>query len=245
MNDNQKTNYILFAVILSLGLIIASLVIGNTWRKVSRGSVTITVTGSAQKEIKADLAEWNANFSASSTTLADAYSKLQANNSKVKTYLISKGFSADKLKFSSINTTTLYILNDKGASTNQISGYKLSQDVSIESNEIDKIDQLSREVTELIVQGVEINSFPPQFFYTKLSDLKVEMIGLASKDAKTRAEQIASSTGNTIGEVRSSKMGVIQINAKNNTEVSDYGVNDVSSLDKTITAVVTMSFSIE
>jgi hypothetical protein len=71
------------------------------------------------------------------------------------------------------------------------------------------------------------------------------MIGLASKDAKTRAEQIASSTGNTIGEVRSSKMGVIQINAKNNTEVSDYGVNDVSSLDKTITAVVTMSFSIE
>lgn len=245
MNDNQRTNYIYFAVILSLGLIIASLIIGNTWRKVSRGSVTITVTGSAQKEIRADLAEWHANFTAVSSTLSEAYAKLQANNSKVKAYLISKGFPADKLKFSSINTQSLYILNEKGTSTNQISGYKLSQEVSIESNDIDKIDQLSREVTELIVQGVEINSFPPSYFYTKLSDLKVEMIGLASKDAKTRAEQIASSTGNKIGEVRSSKMGVIQINAKNNTEVSDYGVNDVSSLDKTITAVVTMSFSIE
>lgn len=245
MNDNQRTNYIYFAVILSLGLIIASLIIGNTWRKVSRGNVTITVTGSAQKEIRADLAEWHGNFTASSITLPEAYSKLQANNLKVKSYLVSKGFTADKLKFSSINTQTLYVLNDKGTSTNQISGYKLSQEVSIESNDIDKIDLLSREVTELIIQGVEINSVAPSYFYTKLSDLKIEMIGLASKDAKTRAEQIASSTGNKIGEVRSSKMGVIQVNAKNNTDVSDYGVNDVSSLDKTITAVVTMSFSIE
>jgi hypothetical protein len=245
MNENRNTSYIYFAVILSLGFIIGALIIGNTWKKVSRGSVTITVTGSAQKEIKSDLAEWHATFSAISPALADAYQKLQTNNSKVKSYLVSKGFAAEKLKFSSVNTQTLYVLNDKGTSTNQISGYKLTQDVSIESNEIDKIDQLSREATELIMQGVEINSFPPSFFYTKLGDLKVEMIGLASKDAKTRAEQIASSTGNTIGEVRSSKMGVIQINAKNNTEVSDYGVNDVTSLDKTITAVVTMSFSIE
>jgi hypothetical protein len=245
MNDNQRTNYIYFAVILSLGLIIASLIIGNTWRKVSRGNVTITVTGSAQKEIRADFAEWHADFTSTSSTLAEAYSKLQSNNSKVKSYLVSKGFPADKLKFSSINTQPLYVLNEKGASTNQISGYKLSQEVSIESNDIDKIDQLSREITELIIQGVEINSSAPSYFYTKLSDLKIEMIGLASKDAKTRAEQIASSTGNKIGEVRSSKMGVIQVNAKNNTEVSDYGVNDVSSIDKTITAVVSMSFSIE
>ena len=108
-----------------------------------------------------------------------------------------------------------------------------------------KLTSYHREATELINQGVEFNSSAPEFLYTKLSDLKVEMIGLASKDAKVRAEQIASSTDNKIGEVRSSKMGVIQINAKNSTDVSDYGMNDVSSLDKTITAVVSMSFSIE
>jgi hypothetical protein len=83
------------------------------------------------------------------------------------------------------------------------------------------------------------------FYYTKLSDLKIEMIGLASKDAKMRADQIAISTDNEVGEVRSSRMGVIQINAKNSTDVSDYGMNDVSSLEKTITAVVTVSYSIE
>jgi hypothetical protein len=100
-------------------------------------------------------------------------------------------------------------------------------------------------ITELINQGIAINSQAPKFLYTKLSDLKIEMIGLASQDAKTRAEQIAKATGNSIGDVRSSRTGVMQVNAKNSTEVSDYGINDTSSLEKTITAVVNVSFSID
>lgn len=245
MNDNNKSYLLPFAVILSLGFIIGALIIGGTWKKVSRGNVTITVTGSAQKEIRSDLATWDATFSAESPNMQDAYAKLQVNNKKVKDYLISKGFPSEKIQFSSINTTTLHGRNAQGIATEEVIGYRLSQNVSLESNDVDKVDKLSREATELINQGIEINSMPPQFFYTKIGDLKVEMIGLASKDAKTRAEQIASSTGNQIGEVRSSKMGVIQINAKNSTDVSDYGMNDVSSLEKTITAVVSVSFSIE
>jgi hypothetical protein len=95
------------------------------------------------------------------------------------------------------------------------------------------------------MQEVGITSESPQFYYTKLSDLKIEMIGLASEDAKLRADQIAKSTGNKVGEVRSSKTGVMQINSKNSTEVSDYGVNDVSSLEKKITSVVSVTFSIQ
>ena len=71
------------------------------------------------------------------------------------------------------------------------------------------------------------------------------MIGLATQDAKNRAEQIAKSTGNKVGEVRSSKTGVMQLNAKNDQQVTDYGMNDNTSLEKTITSVVNISFSIE
>ena len=127
----------------------------------------------------------------------------------------------------------------------KIIGYNLSQSVTVESQDVEKIDKLSRMITELINQGIAINSQAPKFLYTKLSDLKIEMIGLASQDAKTRAEQIAKATGNSIGDVRSSRTGVMQVNAKNSTEVSDYGINDTSSLEKTITAVVNVSFSID
>lgn len=245
MAENNRTSFTAFAVIMALGLIITGLIIGSTWRKVSRSNVTITVTGSAQKEIRSDLAVWNGSFSNESKVLTEAYQKLQESNSKVKSYLISKGFPQEKIVFSAVNTQTLYRKTNEGNNTDEITGYRLSQDVSIESPDVDKIDQLSRESTELILQGIEFNSSAPMFYYTKLSDLKIEMIGLASKDAKMRADQIASSTGNEVGEVRSSKMGVIQINSKNSTDVSDYGMNDVSSLEKTITAVVTVSYSIE
>jgi len=242
---NNKPNLTSFAVILALGLIITGYIIGNTWKKVSRGGVTITVTGSASKNIRSDLAEWRGSYTNEASSLTEAYNRLKESSDKVMNYLTSKGFPAEKIVFSSVNTETMYEKTKDGVNKNNITGYLLTQQVSIESGDVDKIDLLSRESTELILQGVEFNSYPPEFFYTKLGDLKVEMIGLASKDAKIRAEQIANSTGDKVGEVRSSKVGVIQINAKNSTDVSDYGVNDTSSLEKVITSVVTVSFSIE
>ena len=252
MENQSRNNYLPFAVILAIGFIIAAFIISGTWKKVASSNVTIAVTGSASKEIKSDLGIWDGSFSNESPSMTDAYAKLLETNSKVKNYLVSFGFPEEKIVFSSINTTELSEQKSRGEmymgerySTGKVRGYRLTQNVMVESQEVEMIDRLSRTVTELINQGISINSNPPRFLYTKLSDLKIEMIGLAAQDAKTRAEQIAKATGNSVGDVRSSKTGVIQINAKNSTEVSDYGVNDVSSLEKTITAVVNVSFSLD
>ncbi len=252
MENQSRNNYLPFAVILAIGFIIAAFIISGTWRKVASSNITIAVTGSASKEIKSDLGIWDGSFSNESPSMTDAYAKLLETNSKVKNYLVSFGFPEEKIVFSSINTAELYEQKSRGEmymgesySTGKVIGYRLTQNVMVESQEVEMIDRLSRTVTELINQGISINSNPPRFLYTKLSDLKIEMIGLAAQDAKTRAEQIAKATGNSVGDVRSSKTGVIQINAKNSTEVSDYGVNDVSSLEKTITAVVNVSFSLD
>lgn len=242
--EEKKRTFIYVSLILAIGLIVTAFIIANTWRYVSRSNVTVTVTGSASKDIKSDYAIWRASYSNEGATLQDAYSKLKVTDEKVKNYLMSKGFTQDQIVMSAINTTTNYVNDQQGIPTSQVSGYSLTKNFSIESKDVEKMDKISREATELINEGVEINSPTPEFLYTKIGDLKVEMIGLAAADAKVRAEQIANSTNNSIGEVRSSKMGVIQINAKNSTEVSDYGVNNTSSIDKTITVVVNMSFSI-
>jgi hypothetical protein len=245
MDRKFNSNAIAIGVIASIGFIIAALIIAGTWRNVSRSNVTITVTGSSAKDIKSDLAKWTGSFSSDAATLQEGYSKIKDSEGKVREYLTSKGIPQDKIIFSSVNTNPVFKINAEGNATEQVMGYKLTESVSIESENVDMIDKLSKESSELIMQGIEFNSMSPEFLYTKLSDLKVEMIGLASQDAKVRAEQIAKSTGNDIGEVRSSKMGVIQINAKNSTDVSDYGINDVSSIEKTIRAVVNVSFSLD
>ena len=159
--------------------------------------------------------------------------------------MISKGIPDNQITISSITTTTLKKRDNEGNETSETTGYTLRQQVEVRSTDVDKIAQIAREATELINQGILLESNAPQYSYTKLGDLKIEMLGEAAKDAKVRAEKTADSTGNKIGAVRSARMGVMQITAADSTEVSDAGISDTSSIDKDVTAVVNISFAVD
>lgn len=229
---------------LAIGLIVSSLILSWAYTGSKKGEDAITVTGSAKKRIKSDLVVWNAGFATQAVQVGDAYKLLSDYVPRIKKYLIDKGVPEDQITVSSISTTTLTKTDENGRSTNEITGYSLKQSVSVTSTDVDRIAQISREATELINQGILLESSAPQFYYTKLGDLKIEMLGEAAKDAKARADRIAESTGSSIGSIRSAKMGVMQITAPESTEVSDYGVNDTSSIEKDVTAVVNVSFAV-
>ena len=244
--NGEKNNYWLNAgVALALGLVLSALIFGWFFEKSRRGDQMITVTGSARKRIKSDLVVWNAAVTYQAPTLAEAYRLLSENVPRVKQYLIGKGISENEITISSISTTTLRKTDENGRELSEISSYSLRQQLDVRSTDIDKIAQIAREATELINQGILIESNSPQYLYTKLGDLKIEMLGEAAKDAKTRAERIAASTGNQVGTVRSAKMGVMQITAADSTEVSDAGISDTSSIEKDITAVVNIGFGVD
>jgi uncharacterized protein len=245
MNGEKQNNIFNAAVALAIGLVVSSLIIGWAYSNSKKGDESITVTGSAKKRIKSDLIVWSASVTAQSAQLADAYKQLSENVPKVKKYLMEKGIPETEITISSISSVQEKARDSEGLESSKITGYSLRQSVQVKSNEVEKVSQIAREATELINQGIFIESSSPQFIYTKLGDLKVEMLAEAAKDAKVRAEQIANSTGNSIGTVRSAKMGVMQITGADSNEVSDYGVNDTSSFEKDITAVVNVSFAID
>lgn len=233
------------AAALAVGLVISSLILGWSYRGSKKADEAITVTGSAKRRITSDLVVWSAGVSAQSPQLADSYKKLTDDIPRIKQYLIGKGIAEDQMTVSSITTTTLKGRDSSGNETSEITGYSLSQQIEVRSADVAKIAQVAREATELINQGILVESSAPRYYYTKIGDLKVEMLGEAAKDAKERAEKIASSTGNSIGSVRSARMGVLQITAADSTDVSDYGVYDTSTIDKDMTAVVNVSFAVD
>ena len=245
MNGERRNYWMNAGVALAVGLVISSLIFGWFYSKTKKGDEAITVTGSAKKRIKSDLVVWSAGVTAQSPQLTDAYKQLSDSIPKIKQYLISKGISENEMTISSIATTTLKKQDANGAETSEITGYMLKQSIDVRSNDVDKIAQIARQATELINQGILIESTPPQYYYTQIGDLKIEMLGEASKDAKVRAEKIAAFTGNSIGAVRSVKMGVLQITAADSTEVSDMGMYDTTTIDKDLTAVVNISFAVD
>ncbi len=244
MDGGKNGGWFNSGVALAIGLVISSLIFGWFYSTSKKGDEAITVTGSAKKRIKSDLVVWTASVSFESTKLADAYRSLTENVPLVKQYLVGKGIAENQITISSISTSKIKRRDASGIETAEITGYSLTQTVEVRSNEVDKIAQIARESTELINQGILIESNSPQYYYTLLGDLKIEMLGEAAKDAKVRAEQIAASTGNRIGAVRSARMGVLQITAADSTDVSDGGISDTSSIDKDMTAVVNVSFGV-
>lgn len=84
-----------------------------------------------------------------------------------------------------------------------------------------------------------------EYFYSKLNDLKQQILADAMADAKMRAEKMAESAGGKLGALRSSSMGVLQITARNSVEISDYGMYDTSAEEKKVTAVVRAEFGIK
>ena len=116
----------------------------------------------------------------------------------------------------------------------EFTGFNLSQSVTVNSKNIAQVEKISREITQLIESGIELNSSPPAYYYTKLSELKIDLLAKAGADAKLRAETIAKNSGTNLGRLTKASMGVFQITGQNSNEDYSYGgVFNTSSKDKT------------
>src|ERR1051325_12095013 len=138
------------AVVLAVGLVVATTIGGWFFVKGKRGDQTITVTGSARRRLKADLVVWRSAVSYQAPVLSDAYRSLSDAVPKVKAYLVSKGIQENQITVSSISSQTLHGRESDGSETSEITGYSLRQELSIRSNDVDKIEKIAREATELI-----------------------------------------------------------------------------------------------
>lgn len=244
MFTERSSNWVNAAFVIAVGLVLSSFIFGWFFAKSRRGDDSVTVTGSAKKRIKSDLVVWSADVSYQASQIADAYTRLSGDIPKVRQYLISKGVAENQITVSAITTTTLKRTDSNGNETGEITGYVLKQSLEVRSNEVEKIAAIARQATELINQGVMVESSAPKFYFTGIGDLKVEMLGEAASDATARAVKIASSTGDSIGAVKNARMGVMQVTAADSTDVSDYGIYDTSTIDKDVTAVVNISFAV-
>jgi uncharacterized protein len=242
----EDKRFMALGIILSLGLLTSALTLRMgllDFKKME--SQSLSVTGSAQQAITSNAASWRCRVSRQGNSLPEAYKSVKADVQRLTTYLQQQGFTPSDWSIAPVETTTLYSQTANGSNTNTIEGYRLVQPLVVESKSVDALSKAVQGVSSLIEQGVGVESDAPQYFYTQLDSLKVEMLGKAMQNAKARATHMATSTGAHIGPIRSAQMGVFQITAKNSTDISDYGVNDTSSKEKTVTAVVNATFGIQ
>lgn len=230
------------------GIVIA-VVFANGYNYKFKTRNTIPVVGSAEYNFIADLIVWSASYTRTSMDLKEAYSQLKQDEQQVRQYLVKTGVQANEAVFSSISIQRQFEsrYDEKG---NQVgttfTGYRLDQTIRVESKGIAKVEKVSREITELLQSGIELNSQEPQYFYTKLSDLKINLLSKAAMDAHTRAKTIADNAKSSLGKLRKASMGVFQITGQYSNEDFTYGgAFNTTNKAKTATVTVRLEYELE
>jgi len=223
-----------------LGIFASSLVFAS---RISKDE-NITVTGSASKIVKSDSAKLRIDLSARALTQKEAYATLKNQNPIVVKYLESKGIDKKDINTRTINGYFNYKTNANGYSTNEVSSYSANQGIEVSSKDVEKIKEISTDIQSLVDKGLSLTVDAPEYYYSDLASIKIELLKDAASDAKQRAQSMLSAASSHVGKVKSMKMGVFQITAPDSTNVSDYGINDTSTIDKKVTAVANVVFKV-
>jgi hypothetical protein len=233
-------------LIIALAVVCSAYILSNAYKNRNKSNDTISVTGLGSKDFTSDLIVWSGSFHKKNLDLKMAYAELDAAREVVKSYLTGKGIGSNQLIFSAIDIEQQFDnrYDDEGNQVSSVfTGYRLQQNVQIESNEVEKVEEISRNVTELINSGIEFYSNSPNYYYTKLAELKIEMIAEATKDANLRAEKIAENAGGKLGSLKSADMGVFQIVGQNSSEDYSWGGSfNTSSKNKTASITVNLQY---
>ena len=235
--------------IIALASLVGVLILSAAYKYKYKANETITVTGLAERDFVSDQIVWAGNYSRKTMELRTAYAQLKKDEQTIREYLTGKGVKESELVFSSVSIekefNTRYDSEGRTLGT-EFTGYNLKQSVTVDSRDIEKVEKISREVTELIESGIEFNSSNPSYFYTKLSELKIDLLAKASADAQERAQTIAKNSGSDLGKIKKAAMGVFQITGQNSDEDYSFGgVFNTSSKNKTASITIRIDYAVE
>lgn len=246
MDKNTSQTVVQKYQLLFFGCVIAAAVIGSVFiasaifMKLRTAENVISVSGSAKQKVQADTGRWTGRFSRTTpqTSLSTGYAEMKKDEQVIRTYLKQQGVEA--FEISPVFMSEIY-KNDQNAPKE----YSLSQDIEIKMDNPMKLKEIAKNSESLASSGVLFQPNPVEYYYSKLPELRVSLLPEAIKDARARAQSIASSSGNTIDTVRSVTMGVVQVLSEGSIEVSDYGAYDTSKIDKEVMITVKATFGLK
>lgn len=239
VEKSKSLTIIVASVIISLALGFGLLRVGSGFA--SRSSEGIIVTGSAKVDATADNAVWTLSVQNTGKTPATAVTGIDSGIESLRKYLLDGGISADQLTLGPVSSypTEEYV---NGNPTGRILNYRANREITVRTKDVKLVSKLSQNIGTVLREGVNVSNYGPQYYVSTLSKIRPELLKEATKDAKSRADAMTQAVGGKAGAITSVKAGPIQVTTPDSTMTSDMGMYDTSTIDKTVTATVTVTF---
>ena len=233
--ESRNKVWLASAGLLTLGLIAGGYLLGDGLLRAKMADRSVTVRGLAERDVTADLATWTIAYSAQSTDLQSAQTDIDQDTDAITAFFKELGFQADALKPTGANVNQY--------SNNGIPQYTIRQRLSLRTNDIDKAQAAVARQFDLVRRGVVLeDGSGMSYTFTKLDEIKPEMVAEATKDARKSAEQFAEDSGTDVGGIKSATQGYFSIDSRDG-DAGGYGVTDTPY--KKVRVVTTVNFYLE
>ena len=237
----RRVQFVLVAVILSLGVIISSAIVSNTIESLKKKDDIVSVKGVAEKKVKSDKGILTITVKANDKDINTALENLKQQTSELVSTLKSNDFSDSEIKLENIISEPVYFYNENGNPTTRVLSYNVNQIVNITTGKVDKLSPLALKLSE----NLNLSVSDAQYLVTNVEKIKIDLLGEATKNAKLRATELVKYNNRSIGGLKSVNQGVFQITGDNNSETSDAGYYDTYSIEKTVRAVISIEYRVE
>lgn len=231
-NCRYSTLGVLFAVGLSL--------FGAFFVNSRKAETSLRVVGYSSKLFESDMVKWNLTMQKTTpiAALQTAYTAMSRDVEAFKEYLITSGIKAEDISIQPVTSSPIY--EEYGT----IRSYSLNQSVFLVSTDLDKVEGLALNPDFFAQRGILIQASNLQYLYTKLPELKKQLLSEATKDAVDRATEISGAAGVKLGKMREARAGVFQITEPYSTDVSDYGIYNTGTKRKSISVTLSSVFTL-
>ena len=239
MNGHSPV-YAFAAIVLAIGLAIAGWLVGQGFRESRLAERYVTVKGTSEQTVKADLALWPIRFVATGNDLAQVQAKLVKDGAVIKQLLSSAGLTDKDIELQRLDVTDMLAQAYRSGPVE--SRFIIAQTLMARSTNVDQIAAAGQRLGQLVDAGVVLsNEFgpgAPVYLFTKLNDIKPQMIAEATRTARAAAEQFAKDSGAKIGGIRRANQGLFEILPRDRAPQ----LTEETQIEKTVRVVSTVDY---
>ena len=245
--SKSYTSHLGLGLVLALGLFGSCMYVSSVFIRLKDTDKTFEVMGFNEQKISSDIVVWSGNLITRGMTLSESFGKLEADRKQVLGFLRIEDIRADQINMAPIVKDTLFKRDGNGQQTTHPEGYILRQKFTVTSGDVHKISALSVKIDHLNTEGVEFESYRPDFFFSseKLNQVKIDLLAGATENARKSAEHLALNSRSAVGQLVTARQGIFQVTAENSSDLCEDHVYDTSTIDKVVKVFVTLSYTID
>lgn len=220
MKENSKVSASLLGAFLFLGLIGMGYMLGSAAIEFKQFERSVTVKGLSEREYEADIVIWPIRFTVAGNDLESLYRSIDANSLVIYDFLIANGIDSSELSTSSPSIT------DKSAqrfgnNTETQFRFTASPSVTVYSVNISTVQTVMKKLSQLGKQGIVFTGggyqSSAEYIFTRLNEVKPDMIEEATRKAREVALKFAEDSQSSLGKIKRASQGQFSIYPRDKT----------------------------